>query len=101
MTTTGLLLNCLEAFAKPLARSSAPGFSLAILATNWGFEGTHDQFATKVKAAGYDGVEVWVPGDEKDREGGKNKEQQIHGVTSHFSFATGAADRAGRPACVM
>lgn len=67
MTTTGLFLNSLETFAKPLLGSSAPGFSLTILATNWGFEGTYDQFATKVKAAGYDGVEVWVPGDEKDR----------------------------------
>lgn len=42
-------------------------FSLKILATNWGFTGDWDAFATKVKEAGYDGVEVWVPGDEKGR----------------------------------
>ncbi len=42
-------------------------FSLKILATNWGFSGTWDDLAAKVKEAGYDGVEVWVQGDEKGR----------------------------------
>jgi sugar phosphate isomerase/epimerase len=67
MTTTGILLNSLEAFAKPLLQPVAPGYSLTILATNWGFNGSFDEFGAKVKAAGYDGVEVWMPGDEKDR----------------------------------
>lgn len=42
-------------------------FSLKILATNWGYTGSWDAFAAKVREAGYDGVEVWVPGDEKGR----------------------------------
>jgi sugar phosphate isomerase/epimerase len=42
-------------------------FSLKILATNWGFSGSWDAFAAKAKEAGYDGAEVWVPGDEKGR----------------------------------
>ena len=45
------------------------GFSLKILATNWGFSGSWEAFAAKAKEAGYDGVEVWVPGDEKGRAG--------------------------------
>ena len=43
------------------------GYSLLIFATNWGFSGSWDEFATKIKHAGYDGMEVWWPGDEKDR----------------------------------
>lgn len=36
-----------------------------ILATNWGFTGSHDEFCQKAKVTGYDGIEVWVPADEK------------------------------------
>ena len=43
------------------------GFSPKILATNWGFSGSWEAFAAKAKEAGYDGAEVWVPGDEKGR----------------------------------
>ncbi len=67
MTTTGIVLNSLESFAKPIESNTVPAYSLTILATNWGFEGSYDQFAAKAKAAGYDGVEVWVPGNEKER----------------------------------
>ena len=44
-----------------------PGFEIKILATNWGFPGDLDAFCAKAKADGYDGFEVWVPGDEKGR----------------------------------
>ena len=30
-------------------------------ATNWGFRGSMDDFASKAKAIGYDGIEVWTP----------------------------------------
>lgn len=43
------------------------GFTPKMLATNWGFSGSWEAFAAKAKAAGYDGAEVWVPGDEKGR----------------------------------
>lgn len=45
-----------------------PGFSLKMLATNWGFSGTLDAFCAKAKADGYDGFEVWVPDDRKGQE---------------------------------
>jgi len=38
-------------------------FELKILATNWGFHGTQDEFLAKVKKEGYDGIEIWWPGD--------------------------------------
>lgn len=42
-------------------------FSLTILATKWGFQGTYDEFCAKAKADGYDGIEVWLPGDPKQQ----------------------------------
>lgn len=56
------------ALPQPALRIPAD-FKLQILATNWGFQGSHDAFCAKAKAAGYDGVEIWIPGDEKT---GKN-----------------------------
>jgi sugar phosphate isomerase/epimerase len=36
---------------------------LKILATNWGFAGTLDDYCAKAKKEGYDGIEIWWPGD--------------------------------------
>jgi sugar phosphate isomerase/epimerase len=38
-------------------------FSLQIMGTNWGFAGSMDAFCAKAKQAGYDGIELWWPGD--------------------------------------
>ncbi len=40
-------------------------FRLLIMATDWGFDGNRDQFCAAAKKEGYDGIEVWWPGDEK------------------------------------
>jgi sugar phosphate isomerase/epimerase len=70
-TTTlgaGIALSKLETFATPFGGNPpTENFSLLVLATNWGFEGSWEEFSSKVKAAGYDGVEVWFPGEEKSR----------------------------------
>jgi len=58
-TGTGLLLTSMESFAKPIGASNQSGYSLLIFATNWGFSGSWDEFALKVKQAGYDGMEIW------------------------------------------
>lgn len=39
-----------------------------ILATNWGFEGNTHAFCKKAREAGYDGIEVWWPGDPAERQ---------------------------------
>ncbi|NRB64860.1 MAG: sugar phosphate isomerase/epimerase [Saprospiraceae bacterium] len=39
-------------------------FSITILATNWGFSGSFDQFCAQAKQDNYDGIEVWVPRNE-------------------------------------
>lgn len=64
--TAGAALASLpSAFAD---NAAAPGYQLLILATNWGFQGSWDTFAERIQAAGYDGAEIWVPGDQKERD---------------------------------
>ena len=43
-------------------------FSLKILATNWGFNGSIEEFAKKAKGEGYDGAEIWLPSETKERD---------------------------------
>ena len=43
-------------------------FELKILATNWGFGGTIDEYCSKVKRDGYDGIEIWWPSEKKDQD---------------------------------
>ncbi|MCF8245282.1 MAG: sugar phosphate isomerase/epimerase [Saprospiraceae bacterium] len=64
-TSAAAVLNPFAVISKPIIEAN-PGYTLKILATNWGFDGGWDAFCQKAKNAGYDGVEVWLPG-EKDR----------------------------------
>jgi len=64
---SSLFLTSLTPFAKPLMSAAQSGYSLLIFATNWGFSGSWDEFASKIKQAGYDGTELWWPTDEKSR----------------------------------
>lgn len=45
-----------------------PAFSLKVMATNWGFRGSVDEFCAKAKKEGYDGIEMWWPGEQPARE---------------------------------
>ena len=68
MTGTAAFVNSLDAFSSPLSSNAAKqGFELLILATNWGFDGSWDEFCSRIKRDGYDGTEVWYPVDEKQR----------------------------------
>jgi len=61
--TSAMLLSPMEMLAAaPLNTSDTQsGFKLKIFATNWGCTGTVASFCAKVKAAGYDGIEMWWP----------------------------------------
>ena len=64
-STTALLLSSLDTFAytdKPVFTMNK-NFELKILATNWGFNGTMDEYCAKVKKEGYDAIEIWWPMD--------------------------------------
>jgi hypothetical protein len=63
-----LLLSSLKTIASikpPLSMNQK--FELKILATNWGFNGTLDEYCAKVKKEGYDGIEIWWPMEQKDQ----------------------------------
>lgn len=61
---SAMLLPSLKLFASPLKNASLnKNFQLKILATNWGFQGTTDQFCAAAKQEGYDGIEIWWPND--------------------------------------
>jgi sugar phosphate isomerase/epimerase len=61
---TFTLVNSLQAFGHPMAPSpQVAGFRLLIFATNWGYTGSWEEFASKIKELGYDGAELWFPSD--------------------------------------
>jgi sugar phosphate isomerase/epimerase len=57
------MLSSLDVFAKPAKpiANMNTGFELKIMATNWGFPGTLDEYCAKAKKEGYDGIEIWWP----------------------------------------
>jgi sugar phosphate isomerase/epimerase len=67
--SAALFLSSLETFSLTPKPSVAmnKNFELVILATNWGFSGNYDSFFAKAKAAGYEGAELWCPGNDKER----------------------------------
>lgn len=66
--STALLLSSLNSFASPLVPTDAnSNFKLKILATNWGFTGTLDEYCAKTKKEGYDGIEIWWPTEKADQ----------------------------------
>jgi sugar phosphate isomerase/epimerase len=63
------MLASLESFSsssKPFFEMNA-SYELKVLATNWGFHGSFDEFFAKAKKEGYDGAELWCPGTDKER----------------------------------
>ncbi|MBI1223620.1 MAG: TIM barrel protein [Bacteroidetes bacterium] len=88
-TTAAATLNPFSMISKPII-DAQPGFSLKILATNWGYEGGWDSFCEKAKAAGYDGVEVWFP-PEKDRPAFLEAVAK-HGLSFGFLCGSGEAN---------
>lgn len=88
-TSAALLLNPIDQLAKPMTTTPAAGFSLTVLATNWGFPGTWDEYCSKAKAAGYDGCEIWWPTDAADRA------RMFEALNKHglkFGFLWGSGD---------
>lgn len=63
-----LLLAPETSTAKMKKKIKIPGnFSIKIMATNWGFEGTMETFCARIKKAGYDGMEIVFPREEVHR----------------------------------
>jgi sugar phosphate isomerase/epimerase len=75
---------------KPLSVKQGPGFSLLIFATNWGFSGSWDEFCSRIKTEGYDGTELWYPGDETQR---KELFAALKKYNLKIGFLVGGSDR--------
>jgi len=68
-TTTALMLSSMSTFAiSQSINNMNNNFKLKILATNWGFPGTTDEFCSRVKKDGYDGIEIWWPQQQKEQD---------------------------------
>lgn len=81
-TGTHAAFNSLETFARPLRSARAKGYGLLIFATNWGYDGGWEDFASKIKELGYDGAELWYPADATRR-------QEIIDVFSKYGLKMG------------
>lgn len=67
-TGTGAVLNSFQSFSRPLDKShQQQGFKLLVFATNWGYTGSWEEFASKIKKLSYDGAELWFPADATER----------------------------------
>jgi len=64
---TSFFLPSIEEYGSPINSVSHAGYELLIMGTNWGFNGNAQTFCETAKKAGYNGIEVWLPGDEKSR----------------------------------
>ncbi|MDQ8051701.1 MAG: sugar phosphate isomerase/epimerase [Pedobacter sp.] len=60
IAAASLLAPIAESHAKAFQHTK-PGYQLLFMQTDWGFEGTRDQFCAAAKKEGYDGIEVWWP----------------------------------------
>lgn len=60
-----------QPFSRPEAPSSPPAvpssLQIKFFCTNWGMEEPWDSFCARVKEAGYDGVETWMPAAEEEK----------------------------------
>lgn len=61
-----LLTAILTLFMMQHVHASAT-FKIRFYATNWGMNESWDSYCEKVKKAGYDGLEVWVPGSKEEQ----------------------------------
>ena len=67
-SAAGILFGSIEQDLPALPPGGRPGYQLVILATNWGFKGSLDEFCAAAKKEGYDGVEIWWPNDARTQQ---------------------------------
>jgi sugar phosphate isomerase/epimerase len=90
--STGLLLSSLQSSAAekpPFVQNK--NFELKIMATNWGFRGTVDDFCASAKKEGYDGIEMWWPMEKRSQDD-LFAALKKHGLAVGFLAGTGESD---------
>jgi hypothetical protein len=66
MASTPVILSPLD-FKSPDHKLKSQ-LDIVVLATNWGFKGSIDEFCKKIKAEGFDGLEIWWPGKKENQQ---------------------------------
>ncbi len=89
---TSLMSSALLAnpFSEKINFNIPTNFSLTVLATNWGFRGTIEEFTIKAKGEGYDGTEIWVPMQAKDQDAALGAFQKNN---FKYGFLVGSGNR--------
>lgn len=84
-TAAGLLIPLGEIAAQeiPYVKAKA-GYELLFMATDWGFPGTTDEFCALAKKEGYEGIEVWWPGDDGKAQANLFTALKKHGLQVGF-----------------
>jgi sugar phosphate isomerase/epimerase len=82
--SAALFLSSMETFSQSHKSSFSmnKNYELKIMATNWGFRGTLDEFCARVKKEGYDGIESWWQGDDK-------KAQELFAALKNYGLEVG------------
>ena len=88
MVGSTFILPKLELTAKPTDNPIQA--NLIILATNWGFTGTLDNFCAAAKKEGYNGIEVWVPGTQQEM---SELKHTVDKYDLKLGLLTGGSDR--------
>ena len=92
MAGAGAALNSLQSMAVPLsAQRRKDTYRLLIFATNWGFTGSWQEFASRIKSSGYDGAELWYPAETKQRSEILSAFRE-HGLQLGFLIGSGERD---------
>jgi sugar phosphate isomerase/epimerase len=88
---TGLALAPFEElFAQRPDFKVPENFVVKIMGTNWGFAGSVDAFCAKAKQAGYDGIEMWWPGNAAAQ---KELFDALQKHKLEIGFLTGGSDK--------
>lgn len=61
VATAASFLTPIQNISASEFKSAKVGYELLFMQTDWGFEGTRDQFCAAAKKEGYEGIEVWWP----------------------------------------
>ncbi len=88
---TGVALTSMEnLFAQKPAFAIPDKFSLKVMGTSWGFDGSVDAFCAKAKKTGYDGIEMWWPG---TADAQKNLFDALQKHQLEIGFLAGGSDK--------
>jgi sugar phosphate isomerase/epimerase len=81
----------METFATPFTTPQQnEGYQLLIFATNWGYIGSWEQFASKISKLGYDGAELWYPAERAEQ---KDLFSAFANHNLKLGFLVGGSDR--------